>query len=48
MRLSYQDPNGFRMQDARTIEVLGQACTALRESASELRVSFPCDVVDVL
>ncbi len=47
-RLTYEDANGFRLQDDHTIEVLGTACTTLRQSASQLSISFPCDVVDVL
>jgi hypothetical protein len=45
--LSYEDPDGWRMQDSRTLELLGSACERLRNEASELVISFPCDVVAV-
>ena len=46
--LRYDDPNGWHMTDARTIEVLGTACETLRTSASELKVSFPCELLEVM
>jgi hypothetical protein len=46
--LRYGDSDGWQMTDARTIEVLGAACESLRTQASQLKVSFPCELLDVM
>ena len=46
--LAHESPDGWRMLDARTLELVGEACTRLQTDATELLVSFPCDVIDVL
>jgi hypothetical protein len=46
--LAHDDPDGWHMRDPRTLELVGAACTRLQTDATELLVSFPCDVIDVL
>ncbi len=45
--LLYEDPHGWRMRDSRTLELVGDACARLQVDASQLEISFPCDVVTV-
>jgi hypothetical protein len=45
--LLYEDANGWRMRDSRTLELMGDACARLQVDASRLEISFPCDVVAV-
>jgi hypothetical protein len=47
MKLVYQDSHGWRMNDTRTLELVGDACARLQTDASRLVISFPCDVVQV-
>jgi hypothetical protein len=47
-KLAYEDANGWRMRDNRTLQLLGTACASVQADASKLVISFPCDVVDVL
>lgn len=45
MRLDYNDPNGWRMNSATELEILGTACDAIAGSrAKTLQVAFPCGV----
>jgi hypothetical protein len=46
--LMYEDANGWRMLDSRTLEVTGAACDRVLSDASELAISFPCDVAEVI
>jgi hypothetical protein len=46
--LLYEDENGWRMLDSRTLEVTGAACDRVLSDASELAISFPCDVAEVI
>jgi hypothetical protein len=46
-RLKYMDANGWQMRDASTLQLLGTACDRVQKDASTLKVSFPCDVVEV-
>jgi hypothetical protein len=42
--LSCNDANGFRLLDANTLELTGEACDRLRQDATAtLSASFPCD-----
>jgi hypothetical protein len=47
MELVYQDSHGWRMNDSRTLELVGDACARLQADASRLVISFPCEVVQV-
>jgi hypothetical protein len=42
--LVYGDPNGWRLNDSTTLEILGNACTSVQTTGLMLDVSFPCDV----
>jgi hypothetical protein len=43
--LGYNDPNGWRLVDPRTLEVTGTACELIKnETAQGLNISFPCGV----
>jgi hypothetical protein len=47
MPLVYQADHGWHMRDTRTLELVGDACARLQTDASNLLISFPCDVVQV-
>ena len=47
-KLVYEDANGWKMRDNRTLQLQGTACASVQADASKLVISFPCDVVDVL
>ncbi len=44
-QLTFDDPDGWQLNDPEQIELLGDACTTLKEDASSLSISFPCGVV---
>lgn len=41
--LPYGTPDGFRLKDARHLEIVGKACEALRVAGKRLSVSISCD-----
>jgi hypothetical protein len=41
--LELGSPDGFRLKDARHLEILGQACETLRASGKQLSVRISCD-----
>lgn len=47
--LGYQDPNGWKLNDPRQLQLLGTACDLVKTSASAtLSVRFPCgSVIDI-
>jgi hypothetical protein len=42
------DPNGFRLNNASELEILGTACEKIKSDNTELIVRFPCDVVRII
>jgi hypothetical protein len=46
--LSYMAPDGWRLDDDQTIEVLGASCDKIKTTSKLLQVSFPCDSVTIL
>ncbi|EYF03029.1 vWA domain-containing protein [Chondromyces apiculatus] len=43
--LTYNDPDGWRLNNESEMELVGDACTKIQESAHELKVTFPCGTV---
>lgn len=43
--LSYEDANGWRLNSPTEIELLGDACEAIKHGDHELDISFPCGVI---
>lgn len=43
--LGYNDPNGWQLNNASELEILGDACDAIQEGDHELTATFPCDAV---
>ncbi len=41
--LSYSDSNGFELVDSRHLEIVGQACDALKSHGKQLSVRIACD-----
>jgi len=46
--LVYNDPNGFRLNNASEVEILGTSCDKIKKDNTELIIRFPCDVVQIL
>jgi hypothetical protein len=46
--LGYMAPDGWRLVDDQTIEVLGASCDKIKTTSKLLQVSFPCDSVTIL
>lgn len=43
--LGYNDPDGWRLNGSSELEILGDACDAIKEGQHEISASFPCDAV---
>ena len=43
VELGFDDPNGWRLNDASEIELLGEACETIKQGQHDLDVTFPCD-----
>ena len=46
--LGYAAPDGWRLDDPRTLEVLGASCDKIKTTSKLLEVSFPCDTVTII
>jgi hypothetical protein len=46
--LRYMDPNGWHLNGASELEVVGTACDTIKTSDATLSVSFPCDAATIL
>jgi hypothetical protein len=47
MQLMYNDPNGYRLNSASEIEILGTACDKIKSNSKGLSISFACDAFDI-
>lgn len=45
--LTYGDPNGWKLNNANEVELVGAACEAIQDGEHDLDVSFPCGDVEV-
>lgn len=45
--LTYDDPNGWRLNNPSEIEVVGESCTRIQEGTHTMDVTFPCGTVTV-
>jgi len=43
--LGYLAPDGWRLSDSQTLEILGASCDKIKTTSKLLQVSFPCDSV---
>jgi len=48
MDLGYQMPDGWRLTDPQTIEILGASCDKIKSTSKLLQVSFPCDSITIV
>jgi hypothetical protein len=46
--LVYNDPNGYRLNNASELEVLGTACEKIKTDSKGLSISFPCDYITIV
>lgn len=46
--LAYLAPDGWRLSDSQTLEILGASCEKIKTTSKLLQVSFPCDSVTVI
>ena len=46
--LDYQMPDGWRLTDPQTIEILGASCDKIKSTSKLLQVSFPCDSITIV
>jgi hypothetical protein len=46
--LTYLAPDGWRLSDSETLEILGASCNKIETTSKLLQVSFPCDSVTVI
>jgi hypothetical protein len=46
--LGYNDANGYRLNNASELEILGTACDKIKNANTELVVRFPCDAVLII
>lgn len=44
MELAYDDPNGWRVLSPSEIELVGSACDAVQQGATQIAIDFPCGV----
>jgi hypothetical protein len=44
--LSYNDPNGWRLNNESEIEIVGEACQQIQDGEHSLKVTFPCGTVE--
>ncbi|AKT37783.1 vWA domain-containing protein [Chondromyces crocatus] len=47
-RLTYNDPDGWRLNNASELELVGNACRRVQEDAQSIKITFPCGTVEVI
>jgi len=46
--VGFNDPNGWRLNDPNTVELVGSACELVKSGDHEVDISFPCGVIIIV
>jgi len=46
--VTFDDPNGWRLNDPTTVELVGSSCDLVKSGDHEVNISFPCGVIIIV